>query len=34
VWEEQGAIMVAEGTLLRVEAERFAWEGLQHPSSH
>ena len=33
VWEERVAIMVADGTLPRVEAERLAWEGLPHPSS-
>ena len=32
VWEERVAIIVADGTLPRVEAERLAWEGLQHPS--
>ena len=33
VWEERVAIMVADGTLPRVEAERLAWEGLQHPAA-
>jgi hypothetical protein len=33
VWEERVAIMVADGTLPRVEAARLAWEGLQHPAA-
>jgi thioester reductase-like protein len=33
VWEERVAIMVADGTLPRVEAERLAWEGLPHSAA-